>query len=241
MVRLHFVVEGQTEETFVNQVLRPYLGGFNIVSDARCVETRRIRRLYEGRLTERTYKGGSVGYSKAKRDLIRWMKQDKNSDAYFTTMFDLYGLKDDFPGFHDCSEIVDPYKRISMLEEAFEEDITRELDDPRFIPYIQLHEFEALILSRPEELATIFVNSETGVQNLVEICGIFESPELIDDNPETAPSKRIIKEIPEYEGMKQSAGPLIASKIGIDHIRMKCAHFNEWITKLERLSAIINN
>jgi hypothetical protein len=63
----------------------------------------------------------------------------------------------------------------------------------------------------------------------------FESPEYIDDGEDTAPSKRIIKEIPEYEGMKASAGPLVAEKIGLTNIRKKCNHFNQWLLKIEAL------
>jgi hypothetical protein len=58
---------------------------------------------------------------------------------------------------------------------------------------------------------------------------------LINDGEETAPSKRIGKEIPDYLGAKPTAGPIIAGKIGLETMRMKCPHFNEWLTKLENL------
>jgi hypothetical protein len=58
---------------------------------------------------------------------------------------------------------------------------------------------------------------------------------LIDDGPTTAPSKRIIAEIPEYD--KATAGVAVAEKIGMDTLRQKCRHFNEWITRLEQLGA----
>ena len=63
----------------------------------------------------------------------------------------------------------------------------------------------------------------------------FASPELIDDGEQSAPSKRIIHEIPEYEGMKASAGPLIAEKIGLETLRVKCRHFGAWVSRMERL------
>ncbi len=42
-IRLHFIVEGQTEETFVNQTLRPHLANISIWVKARCVMTSRKR------------------------------------------------------------------------------------------------------------------------------------------------------------------------------------------------------
>jgi len=43
MVRLNIIVEGQTEETFINKILRPHLGDFNVFVTARRVETGRNR------------------------------------------------------------------------------------------------------------------------------------------------------------------------------------------------------
>lgn len=108
MIRLHLVVEGQTEETFVNRVLVEHFGQFNIVSDARCVETSRKR----GKI----YRGGVIDYRRVKSDLVRWMKEDQNTDARFTTMLDLYTLPEDFPRFAEAKQQSDPHGRVAMLE-----------------------------------------------------------------------------------------------------------------------------
>jgi hypothetical protein len=63
-----------------------------------------------------------------------------------------------------------------------------------------------------------------------------ENPELIDDHPGTAPSKRIIKEINVYEKNKSTSGPNVVESIGIQALKEKCRHFSEWITKLEVIS-----
>jgi hypothetical protein len=91
MIRLHLIVEGQTEETFVNTVLADYLGAFQISVDVRRVETSRSR--------GRVYRGGVLDYARVKRDVVLWMKQDQRPDAFFSTMFDLYALPQDFPGY----------------------------------------------------------------------------------------------------------------------------------------------
>lgn len=222
--RLHFIVEGQTEETFVNCVLTPQLATLSVWGKARCVMTSRKRGF--------KYRGGLDSYARAKKDIILWMKEDQNRDAFFTTMFDLYGLPTDFPGYDAARRINDPRKRVAAMEDAIRQDFQH----PRFIPYIQLHEFEALLLADPQKLDWEYLEHSTAIQNLIEMASDFDSPELIDDGNETAPSKRIIKEIPEYNGMKASAGPLVAEKIGLSVLRAKCNHFGEWLGKLEGLT-----
>ena len=208
--RLHFIVEGQTEETFVNLVLVPELAQNSVWGRARCVIT--------GRKHGIKHRGGLGSYAKARNDIVLWMKEDRNPDAFFTTMFDLYALPNDFPGYEDAKKNRDPYKRVEALEKAMKEDI----GNPRFVPYIQLHEFEALLLTDLKKLEIQYFEQDTAIQHLIEIASKSDSPELIDDGPETAPSKRIIKEIPEYEGMKALAGPLVAKEIGLPTLQSKC-------------------
>lgn len=221
--RLHFIVEGQTEETFVNRVMIPHLASYSVWGKARCVMTSRRRRV--------VFRGGLVSYALARKDIILWMKEDQNPDAFFTTMFDLYALPSDCPGYAEARSMVDPRKRVAALEETMCQDINH----PRFVPHVQLHEFETLLFADPGKLDHEFLEHEAAIRTLVKVASNFESPELIDDGDETAPSKRIIREIPEYEGMKTSAGPLVVEKIGLAVLREKCPHFGEWIRNLELL------
>ncbi|CAD5931809.1 hypothetical protein PCC7805_01346 [Planktothrix agardhii] len=224
MIRLHIIAEGQTEEEFVNTILTEHLGCFNISTDVHCITTKRTR--------TKVFRGGLPSYQKIKKDIIFWLRQDKHPEARFTTMCDLYALPNDFPEFEEAQKISDPYERVEQLENALFQDI----NDSRFIPYIQLHEFEALILSEPIKLEERFPNYQSEVKKLVSLCQSFESPELINDGEQTAPSKRIIQAIPSYEGAKVSVAPLMAQKIGLENIRQKCPHFNQWIERLENLS-----
>jgi hypothetical protein len=224
MIRLHIIAEGQTEEEFVKSILTEHLGDFDISTDVHCITTKRTE--------TQVYRGGAVSYEQIKKDIILWLKQDRNSDARFTTMLDLYALPNDFPQFDEARNKSDPYQKVEQLENALSNDI----NDSRFIPYIQLHEFEALILSEPSKFAERFPDYESGVEQLLNICANLESPELINDGANTAPSKQIIKFIPVYKGSKPSAGPLIAKKIGLQRIRERCPHFNQWLTQLETLT-----
>jgi hypothetical protein len=222
-IRLHVISEGQTEEAFVKRILAPHLGGFNVFADARSVLTSRDKKAHKN------YRGGLVSYLKAKADIETWMKEDGRAECRFTTMFDLYALPGDFPGYTDARRENDPCRKVKALENAMKEDI----DDRRFIPYIQLHEFEALILSDAGKLDWEYLDHDAPIRRLVEMAGN-QNPELIDDTPEGAPSKRILRELPEYD--KANSGVLVAEKIGLQSMKAKCSHFRTWVELLEGLA-----
>lgn len=226
VVRLHITAEGQTEQAFVKTILAPHLGAFGVFADARCVMTGRDKRI------GKTYRGGLISYKKAKSDIVNWLKEDGHADCRFSTMFDLYHLPKDFPGYSNAARQTDPYSRIGVLEEALRGDI----NDRRFIPHIQLHEFEALIFADVRQLDWEYLDHEAPIQRLENVLNTTrdQNPELIDDNPETAPSKRIIREIPEYD--KANAGVLVAQKIGLPVMTSQCSHFRDWVESLERLA-----
>lgn len=222
-IRLNFIVEGQTEEAFVNTVLRDYLASFDVLSSVRCVETSRRRNI--------KHSGGIRSYAQVKRDIERWLQSDANADARFTTMFDLYALPSDFPGYADAAGHSNPYDRIAALEAAMAADIA----DYRFIPYLQLYEFEALLLANPQQLASQFPDCADAIQRLTSAISCYDSPELVDGGSDTAPSKRIIAEIPQYAGRKSSAGPIVTRQIGLPELSSRCEHFRQWLQKLEGL------
>lgn len=225
MIRVNVVVEGHTEEGFVKQVLYPYLFERNIEMTPRLVLLKRSRRSVA--------RGGIRNYAQPKWDIQQWMNQEKS--AYCTTMFDLYALPTDFPGMSNIPPRSTPHQRVQHLEQA----LSTDLGSPRgFIPYLQLHEFEAILFSDVNILDYV-LNTLTSVSKLDELLQIiekFENPELIDDDPRTAPSKRLGNLYPTYD--KRLFGELVAETIGIDSIRAVCSHFNSWIERLEGLDPI---
>ncbi len=226
LIRLHITAEGQTEEKFVRRVLQPYLAARNIFVDARSVLTSKDKK------AGYTYRGGLLSYDKARRDILEWIKQDHNPECRFSTMFDLYALPEDFPGAQEAKTIADPYERVAWLEQKLAED----MDHPGFIPYIQLYEFEALLFSEPAKFALEYLEHEKAVHELENILDSFgNNPELIDDGPDTAPSRRILANIPEYS--KTSSGVIIAEMIGLDRMRAMCRHFDQWLCTLEALGS----
>lgn len=224
MIRLHLVVEGQTEENFVRDVLAPELWQHGVVPD--------VHRVTTGRKRSRVFRGGIASYQQLKNDLLRWMKQDQKPDAWFSTMVDLYRLPRDFPGFPNCRWHTDPLRRVACLEQKLSDDIGH----ARFIPYIQLHEFEALLFSDPRQFERAFPARADAIAALQRIRDEFPSPEHIDDGEETAPSKRIAATLPEYA--KAVSGPLVIRQIGMPALRRECSHFNTWISRLERCAEV---
>lgn len=225
---IHVLCEGQTEQGFVQDVLQPYLKAYRITS---------VKSILITTSKKKNAHGGMLTYSHAETDLNILMRKNtdgENERHVFTTMFDLYKLPNDFPGYNIAKNINDPYDCVKDLETHFSNAIA----DKRFIPYIQLHEFEALLFCGIEYLAKRYPNSKKQCEQLKKV--LLEkdgNPELINDGESTAPSKRIIKAIEGetkkvYRYNKPKTGKDITKDIGIDVLRDKCKHFNEWIEKL---------
>ncbi len=230
MVRLYLFVEGQTEQTFVGTVLGPHL--------ARCgVYLQGAVLIAHARKKGRVHRGGAIRYHPMRDDIGRFLKQEKSANVFFTTMVDLYALMQDFPGLDESEQHrINPRQRIEFLEAAFAQDI----NDRRFIPHLQLHEFEALLFADIECLNSLLENRQKQVDELQQIAAQFESPELINDGPQTAPSKRIIQHLPEYANLKTTIGPLATEHLGLATLRRRCPHFDSWVTKLESLGSVEN-
>ncbi len=198
-IHLNFIVEGQTEETFVKGKLRPYLADKSIWVPVRCVQTSRNR-------PDTTFISPPCLTCFASQIASLVMRMPWGAD---------------------------PWKRATALEDAMGNDI----GESRLLPYIQVHEFEALVLADPQELSSHHPESVTGVKQLTEIAAGFPSPELINGGSETAPSKRIAQEIPSYA--KRTSGPIIAARIGLPKPHEKCPYFGAWTNKLESLGLSI--
>lgn len=227
MVRLYFYVEGQTEQGYVTRVLTSHLLGFG-------VQVLGAVRAASGRKHGHVSRGGGRRYQPMRKDLGNLLRQDARADARFTTMFDLYALHDGFPGWDEAEKQRHiPRERVLTLETAFAADV----GDQRFIPHIQLYEFETILLCEPGHLALVYEDSSAGIAALQAAVAAATSPELVDDGEATAPSKRIIGQFPQYSGQKTTVGVELAQCVGIDTTRALCAHFDDWLKTLESLES----
>ena len=136
------------------------------------------------------HRGGLSAYQPLHNDIQRFLRQERSADCYFTTMIDLYALPNDFPGYPPPEN--QPWDRVAHLTRAFAE----QLADRRFIPFLQLHEFEAYLLALPEAFLEYYAQSDRQVQALKSVGEQAGGPELVDEGADTAPSKRILDAFP---------------------------------------------
>lgn len=225
-VRVNIIVEGQNEQTFIRDVLSPELAQKNLY-------------LYPVLIGKPGHKGGNIDFERAKTDIGNFLKQQNST--YITTMFDYYGIDKKWPGKEKIQQIIESGSHLTANRKAqiLESETYKEIISTfpgnntknRFIPYFEMHEFEALLFSNPAILA-----KKTGIEisQINQIIYEFNNPEEINDNPETAPSKRLMALKSGYR--KVAIGKIVTESIGIQTIRERCPHFDLWLRKLENLT-----
>ena len=228
MARLLIHVEGQTEEAFVNEVLREHFQtvGYEVVS-ARIIGNARLK----------SRRGGIRPWPSVRKDIVNHLRGDAGCIA--TTMVDYYGLPQDgdaaWPGRSHASRL-GAQQKADCVEAALSNDIACEIGDHeaarRFVPFVVMYEFEGLLFSDCAAFSRSLGRSELE-RKLRAVRDDFDTPEDINDSPTTAPSKRVGDIIPGYE--KPLFGTVAALEIGLARIRTECPHFASWLTRLEQL------
>ena len=218
--RVLVLVEGQTEERFVKDILGPAYLNREIYFCPTILVTKRVK-------YGPNFKGGVTNFAKFSNDVQRLLKS-KSSDLV-TTMIDYYALPIDFPGMNTRPN-ASPLEKVQHVEDA----IAAHFKHPsNFLPFLILHEFEAWLFSSLEELPMVMTARDKKDQ-FSAIRGKL-TPEDIDEGPETAPSKRILKLFPAYR--KTLHGPTVAKRIGLERIRTECPHLASWLSNLEAIIA----
>lgn len=222
MARVNIICEGPTESRFISDVLAPYFWPHAIY-------------LTPTLLGVPGQKGGRVNYARVKKDILIQLKQD--IQVFCSTMFDFYGLGPGFPGStHEVA--LEGTQKAICIENAIGEDILTTVPnlrpDLRLIPYLQVHEYEGLLFSDTTMFASALGQDNLAV-HLASIRSNFATPEDINNNPNTAPSKRITSVYKQYK--KVIEGTVAAQRIGIDRMLQECPHFRNWILRLGALPA----
>lgn len=218
MKRIIIVNEGQTEQEFCKDLLLPHFLNKNILINYPTIKKTG---------------GGIVAWETLKQQIETHLKQDQT--AFVTTLIDYYGIngKLKFPNWEEAKAIVDKNDRMTFLEASMKDLIDPKLSH-RFIPYIQLHEFEGLLFNNIDVFKTQIAENEfRDFQELAKTIQDNPNPELINDGKTTAPSKRLERLIIGYN--KPVYGSILAEAIGLQRIRSKCPRFHQWITALETI------
>lgn len=210
---IYIYCEGQTEESFINNVLAPYLRNIEIyVMPIICTTSRK---------GGKKFKGGVSDYSKIKNELSIICKQHKNEMV--TTMFDYYAMPSNTPGIDNTES--DLYKRISEIEKT----IVRDISCSNLFFHFSVHEFEGLLYADPSAFSEIA--DEAVVAAIAKERSQAINPEYINNSFETAPSKRLERLMPDYAKVKN--GTIVSKNIGIDKIIAECPHFEAWVEKIK--------
>lgn len=215
MKNVYIYCEGQTEESFVKEILYPFFFNLGIVVIPIICATKWT--------ADRKYKGGVSDYAKIRKELTMICRNHHNE--YVTTMFDYYAMPDNTPGIN-CAE-PDIYERIKRIEHMIDADINQSNCHFHFM----VHEFEGILFSNPASFSLI--SDETVVRRIYDIRRSCQTPEHINNSPETAPSKRLKELIPNYAKIRN--GTLLSKNMGIDIIMEECPHFREWIQNIKSL------
>lgn len=229
--RLLVEVEGPTEEEFVKNILCPYLldRGYERV-DARIL----------GNARQRDRRGGITNWPSASKDILRHLQEDRG--RVVTTIVDYYALPASehggWPGRRQAASLVaTSTERAEAVEAALLTDIisrmSKAFDPSRFVPFIAMHEFEALLFSDCDRFAATLGEQQLAT-GLSAIRNAFRTPEDINDSPMTAPSKRILSLVQRYE--KPFHGVMALLDIGLEKVRAECPHFDQWLQRLESLA-----
>ncbi|MCX6251374.1 MAG: DUF4276 family protein [Bacteroidetes bacterium] len=218
MKRIIMICEGPTEQAFANAILQP-----TFISKNMFIQTPLIKASH----------GGIVNWSKLKQQIHIHLKSE--SDAYVTTFIDYYGMysKHGFPGWEEADAITDKSKRIDFIEKAMLQSFDPQVHH-RFIPYLQLHEFEGLLFNDIDVIKSQIPPTDlVGIEELEKTLTDFPNPEMINNNKATSPSHRLERIIKGYN--KIVYGEILAEAIGLTRIREKSPRFNNWLKNLESL------
>lgn len=212
---LNILVEGYTEKEFITNLVYPYFYG-NGITNIRIITIE----------TSPGFKGGDVRYEARYKPNILKILSGKE-DLLVTSLIDYYKLRSDFPNYEESKKLLSAEQKVALIEDGCYQDI----NDERFIPYIQLHEFEGLLFCASNGFEQLFPDLKgANKRELIETVEQFPNPELINNRPESAPSVRLGRLIPSYD--KPLYGNMIALENGFDVIMEKCPRFRNWIETL---------
>jgi hypothetical protein len=210
---------------FVNRVLRGYLRPFGIIVQKPILAATSFRIGKD----DPEGVGGVTNYESIREDIVnQFATGDIAPSDILTTLIDLYALPNSFPGQEEANtQGLGGGSKAARIEQAWKMD----LGHPNFFPYVQVHEFEALILTRPSALREYYPEPAAGIEKLRKECGSFQTPEDINEAKSTSPSRRILAHVPSYQKID---GFRHLQDIGLPELKVHCPRFATWIGQCEK-------
>jgi hypothetical protein len=219
--RLVVYAEGQTEELFVNRILRNHLALFGVNVERPILAA--TSREASGQ------RGEFVNWDAIEFDLRRIFADDADPHLRVTTLLDAYAMPTSVPGYESSVNDIRSPESIDRIEAAWR----RHFDEPRFVPYIQRHEFETLVLADSNAIKAIFPNFSAPIDELTRAISGFTSIEDVDDGPSIHPSARLAMAIQGYGMRKPDHALFILQQADMGRIRHACPRFDAWLQRWE--------
>lgn len=223
--RLRVYVEGATEEFFVNRILRNHLAQSGVIVERPILAATSM--LPTGQ------RGGFINWPAVEADLRILFSTDPSPDVRFTTMLDTYAMPVGVPGYPGPSLGSRTAAEVDAIQSAW----AAHFGEPRFVPYLQRHEFEALVLAHPPALHAVFPQYTPALTALEQSIAAIANPEDINDGSTTHPSARLRNAIPSYEILKASNGLFVLLEAGLENVRNRCPRFQAWLDQWEQWGA----
>lgn len=227
-MNLFIYVEGQEEELFVNRVLRDHLRRFGVVVQKPILAATSFRIGDDNEANVNV--GGVTNYDAIHEDILyQFATGDIEAADALTTFIDLYALPASFPGHEEAiAQGLTGGNKAAHIEQAWR----TEIGQANFVPYVQVHEFEALVLTRPSVLAEFYPEHAASIERLREECAPFRTPEDINEEKLTSPSHRILARVPTYQKID---GFRHLQDIGVPELKAHCPRFKKWLERCETL------
>ena len=205
------VVEGRTEERFVEEILQVFVGN-DVWLRPIVAHTKRIA----GRKAKR----GGAAWTHYRSHLRSLCSQPQWWAV--TTLIDLYG----FPADIQLAESLGTSGGHAAAAQLCEV-MAREIGDTRFLPFVMVHEFEALVIAAGARLPSVFGKARAAHEFQKLLAEHDGNAELIDSHPHSSPAARVEGIIAEYSKVRD--GIDIIERAGLRSCLHACPQLAEWI------------
>jgi hypothetical protein len=215
--QIAILVEGQTESAFVSEILAPYLQSFGVYAMPVIVKT---ARLADGT----TYRGGGGDWRHYAGDLGRLLGATHYHRV--SLLIDFYAYPRNGPGADCCPRPHQPRRCAELRVQAMADAVANH----RFVPHVVLHEFETWVIAAAMDTAAVLGDATVAKRLGAEAATVAGDVELLNDSPQTAPSKRVAHSWPDYD--KVTDGIEVIREAGLAVVMDRCPGLKAWIDQL---------
>lgn len=221
MRRINILVEGVSEQEFVRRILAPWF-----LKEQILVLGIPLRK-----------GGGGKGFSNFEhfKNNVKPLLHEKD-EPIISTFVDLYrfpvqsGDPTEEQALKACSALPTAEAKIEGFEQLLTDAVEKIKPTANFVPYVQMHEFEALIFSNA---AVLDIEDERIAQKMMEVSAAIE-PEEINTTENGHPAKRLELIFEQYKRKYNKGADAVdyLELIGIEVIMEKCPRFRNWLERL---------